>query len=94
VRSHWAAPEPSQPILPRRPGIPGRQAHGCARHGVTSLSAALNAATGEVTDACYPRHRHQEFLTFLKKAAAACPDTGLHAVCGNNATRKHPEVRQ
>jgi transposase len=93
-KSQCQALERSQPILPLRPGIPERQTHDYARHGVTSLFAALNAATGEVTDACYPRHRHQEFLKFLKKAAAAYPDTDLHAVCDNYATHKHPEVRK
>jgi hypothetical protein len=42
---------------------------------------ALNTATGQVTDACYPRHRHQEFLKFLKKAAAAYPDWLNMAEC-------------
>jgi hypothetical protein len=42
-----------------RQGIPERQTHDYARHGVTCLFAALNTATGQVTDACYPRHRHQ-----------------------------------
>jgi len=65
--------ERSQPILPMRSGIPERQTHDYVRHGVTSLFAALNVATGQVTDACYPKHRHQEFLKFLKKVAAAYP---------------------
>jgi DDE superfamily endonuclease len=86
------APERAQPILPLRPGIPGRQSHDYVRHGVTSLFAALNTATGQVTDACYPRHRHQEFLRFLKKVAAAYPGTGLHVVCDNYATNKHADV--
>ena len=75
------------------PGIPERQAHDYARHGVTCLFAALNTATGQVTDACYPRHRHQEFLKFLKKTAAAYPGTELHVICDNYATHKHAEVR-
>jgi len=54
-----------------RPGVPERQTHDYVRHGTTSLFAALNVATGQVTDACYPKHRHQEFLKFLKKVAAA-----------------------
>ena len=62
---------------PLRHGVPERQAHDYVRHGVTGLSAALNTATGQVTDACYPRHRHQEFLKFLTKTAAAYPGTGL-----------------
>ena len=69
-KSPCQAPERTQPILPLRPGIPERQAHDYARHQVTCLFAALNAATGQVTDACYPRHRHQEFLKFLTKTAA------------------------
>jgi transposase len=80
-------------VLPMRPGIPERQAHDYIRHGTTTLFAALQAATGTVTDACYPRHRHREFLKFLKKVAAAYPGTGLHVVCDNYATHKHADVR-
>jgi transposase len=93
-KSQCQALERTQPILPMRPGIPERQTHDYARHGVTSLFAALNTATGQVTDACYPRHRHQEFLKFLKKTAAAYPATELHVVCDNYATHKHAEVRR
>jgi transposase len=92
-KSQCQALERSQPILPMRPGIPERQTHDYARHGVTCLFAALNAATGTVTDACYPRHRHQEFLRFLKKVAAAYPGQELHVICDNYATHKHAEVR-
>jgi len=92
-KSQCQAPERSQPILPMRQGIPARQTHDYARHGVTCLFAALNVATGQVTDACYPRHRHQEFLRFLKKVAAACPAASLHVVCDNCSTHKHPAVR-
>jgi hypothetical protein len=46
-----------------------------------------------VTDACYPRHRHQQFVKFLKKVAAAYPGQELHVVCDNYATHKHAEVR-
>ena len=55
--------------------------------------AALNTATGQVTDACYPRHRHQEFLRFLKKVATAYPGQELHLICDNYATHKHPQVK-
>ena len=92
-KSQCQALERAQPILPMRPGIPERQTHDYARHGVVSLFAALNTATGEVTDACYPRHRHQEFLKFLKKVAAAYPSVDLHVVADNYATHKHAEVR-
>jgi len=63
---------------------------------VTCLFAALNVAAGQVTDACYPWHRHQEFLKFLKflkKIAAAYPGTDLHVICGNYGTHKHAGVR-
>ena len=56
-----------------RPGIPAKQTHDYHRHGTTALFAALEVATGKVTDACYPRHRHQEFLQFLKQVAKAYP---------------------
>ena len=92
-KTQCQALERSQPILPMRPGIPERQTHDYARHGVTSLFAALNAATGTVTDACYPKHRHQEFLRFLKKVAAAYPGQELHVICDNYATHKHAEIR-
>jgi transposase len=91
-KSQCQALERAQPILPLRPGIPERQTHDYARHGVTCLFAALDAATGQVTDACYPRHRHQEFLRFLKKVAAAYPGQNLHVICDNYSTHKHAEV--
>jgi transposase len=84
----------TRPVLPMRPGIPERQTHDYIRHGTTTLFAALEAATGTVTDACYPRHRHGEFLRFLKKVAAAYPSQDLHVVCDNYATHKHAEVRK
>ena len=93
-KSQCQALERTQPILPMRPGIPERQTHDYARHGATSLFAALELATGQVTDACYPRHRHQEFLQFLKKVAAAYPGSELHVVCDNYATHKHADVRK
>ena len=92
-KSQCQALERTQPILPMRQGIPERQTHDYARHGVTTLFAALEVATGTVTDACYPRHRHQEFLRFLKKVAAAYPGTELHVICDNYAAHKHAAVR-
>src|ERR1700685_4633783 len=61
-KSQCQALERSQPILPMRPGIPERQTHDYARHGTTSLFAALNTATGQVTDACYARQGHGPLL--------------------------------
>ena len=92
-KSQCQALERTQPILPMRSGIPERQTHDYARHGVTCLFAALDAATGKVTDACYPRHRHQEFLRFLRKTAAY-PGQELHVVLDNYATCKHADVRK
>jgi len=57
------------PILPMRPGLPEKATHDYIRHGTTSLFAALEVATGKVTDACYQRHTHAEFLDFLKLVA-------------------------
>jgi transposase len=83
----------TRPVLPMRPGIPERHTHDYVRHGTTTLFAALDVATGTVTDACHPRHRHGEFLRFLKKVAAAYPGCELRVVCDNYATHKHAEVR-
>jgi transposase len=92
-KSQVQALDRTQPILPLRPGLPERATHDYIRHGVTTLFAALEVATGQVVDACYPRHRHQEFLRFLRKVAAAWPGQQLHVVCDNYATHNHPEVR-
>ena len=68
------------------------QTHDYVRHGTATLFAALEVATGKVTDACYPRHRHEEFLKFLKQVAKTYPRRKLHIVCDNYATHKHPAV--
>jgi hypothetical protein len=81
------------PILPLRPGLPEKATHDYVRHGTTSLFAALEVATGKVTDACYDRHTHVEFLDFLKLVAKAYPRVKLHVVADNYATHKHPKVR-
>jgi len=87
------APERTRRVLAMRPGIPERHTHDCIRHGTTAWFAALEVATGTVTDACYPRHRHGEFLCFVTKVAAAYPGEQLHVVCDNDATHQHAEVR-
>jgi len=63
------------------------------RHSTTTLFAALEVATGEVTGACQPRHRHQEFLALIKQVAPADPDQDLHLVMDDYATHKPREVR-
>ncbi len=80
------------PILPLRPGLPEKATHDYRRHGTTTLFAALEVATGKVTDACYAQHRHQEFLAFLKTVATAHPRVKLHVVCDNYGTHKQPAV--
>jgi transposase len=80
------------PILPLRPGLPEKATHDYVRHGTTTLFAALEVATGKVTDACHPRHTHAEFLAFLKQIAKAYPRAKLHIVCDNYSTHKHPKV--
>jgi transposase len=92
-KSQVQALDRTAPILPLRPGLPEKATHDYVRHGTTTLFAALEVATGKVTDACYPRHRHQEFLRFLKLVARAYPRVELHIVADNYATHKHPEVR-
>jgi transposase len=91
-KSQVQALERTAAVLPLRPGIPEKQTHDYVRHGTTTLFAALEVATGKVTDACYPRHRHEEFLRFLRQVATAYPRAPLHIVCDNYATHKHPDV--
>src|SRR3954469_24161321 len=81
------------PTLPVRPGHPEAASFDYLRHGTTTLFAALEVATGKVTEACTQRHRHQEFLAFLKQVAAAYPRRELHVVVDNLSTHKHPAVR-
>jgi transposase len=79
--------------LPVRPGHPQAASFDYVRHGTTTLFAALEVATGKVTEACTERHRHQEFLAFLNQVAAAYPRRELHVVVDNLSTHKHPAVR-
>ncbi len=92
-KSQVQALDRTAPILPLRPGLPEKRTHDYVRHGTTTLFAALEVATGRVTDVCLPRHRHQEFLRFLKQVATAYPRVKLHIVVDNYATHKHPTVR-
>jgi transposase len=92
-KSQIQALDRTAPILPMRPGLPEKATHDYVRHGTTTLFAALEIATGKVTDACYPRHRHEEFLRFLKHVAKTYPRVKLHIVVDNYATHKHPNVQ-
>jgi len=92
-KSQIQALDRTQPMLPMQPGMPERRTHDDKRHGTTTLFAALEIATGKVTGACKPRHRHQEFLAFLKQVARAYPEGELHLVMDNYGTHKKQEVR-
>ncbi len=96
-KSQIQALDRTQKMLPMQPGLPERRTHDYVRHGTTTLFAALEVATGMVTAAVKPRHRHQEFLAFLKQVAKAYPDegtgTGLHLVMDNYAAHKRVEIR-
>src|SRR5215213_6190513 len=87
------APQRTAPPLPVRPGRPAAASFDYVRHGTTTLFAALEVATGKVTDACAERHRHQEFLAFLRQVARAYPRRELHVVVDNLSTHTHPAVR-
>ena len=91
-KSQIQALDRTAPILPLRPGLPEKRTHDYIRHGTTTLFAALEIATGKVVDLCLPRHRHQEFLRFLKQVAKAYPRVPLHIVCDNYGSHKHPNV--
>ena len=82
----------TQPSLPIKPGKAARMTHDYKRNGTTSLYAALEIATGEVTGACYPTHTHKEFLAFLNQLVRAYPRRPLHVVLDNSSTHSTPEV--
>ncbi len=82
----------TQATLPMKPGKAARMTHDYKRNGTTSLYAALEIASGEITGACYPKHRHQEFLAFLNQIVRAYPRKPLHVVLDNSSTHSTPEV--
>jgi transposase len=92
-KSQIQALDRTAPILPMQPGLAERRSHDYVRHGTTTLFAALEIATGKITAATRPRHRHQEFLRFLKQVAKAYPGQELHLVMDNYAAHKRVEIR-
>jgi transposase len=93
-KSNIQALDRSAPILPMLPTTPARMSHDYIRHGTTSLFAAFDVGSGSVIAQQYRRHRHQEFLRFLKLIDAAVPkDLDLHLVLDNYATHKTPQVK-
>ena len=100
-KSQIQALDRTMPILPMQPGLIERRSHDYVRHGTTTLFAALEIATGQVTAALKPRHRNQEFVAFLKQVERAyrhvVDDDGepvdLHLVMDNYAAHKHANVK-
>jgi transposase len=94
-KSQIQALERAQPILPLRPGSPERRTHDYERHGIASLFAAFDIASGKVIGKCYAQHRHQEFLKFLRVIDKEVPSQlDVHLVVDNYGTHKHPRVRR
>ena len=93
-KSQIQALDRTRPLLPLRPGLPARQTHDYIRNGTTTLFAALSMLDGKVIGDCMPRHRHQEFIRFLKRIDAETPHAlDLHLIVDNYGTHKHPRVQ-
>jgi len=94
-KSQIQALDRTQPGLPMKRGRAGTMTHDYKRHGTTTLFAALNVLTGDIIGECMPRHRHDEFLAFLKTIDRATPqDLDLHLIVDNYATHKHAAVER
>lgn len=93
-KSQIQALDRTQPGLPLKKGRCGTMTHDYKRNGTTTLFAALNVAEGKLIGTCLPRHRHQEFLKFLRLMDRQTPtDLDLHLIVDNYATHKHPKVK-
>ncbi|MEO7402092.1 MAG: IS630 family transposase [Burkholderiales bacterium] len=93
-KSQIQALQRTQPLLPLGLGYVEGVTHDYVRHGTTTLFAALDIANGQVLAQCKPRHRHQEFLSFLRHVEANTPaHLDLHLVVDNYGTHKHARVR-
>jgi transposase len=94
-KSQIQALDRTQPLLPMRPGQVERRTHDYARHGTTSLFAALNVKTGKVIGECHRRHRALEFRKFLDSVEVAVPvDLDVHLILDNYGTHKTPAIRR
>jgi transposase len=94
-KSQIQALDRSAPVLPMMPGMPERRTHDYIRHGITTLFAALDVATGEVITSLHRRHRSVEFRTFLTKLDAEVPtELNVHLICDNYTTHKSPTVQR
>lgn len=93
-KSSIQALDRTQPGLPMKKGRAGTMTHDYKRHGTSTLFAALNVFTGEVIGECKQRHRHQEFLSFLKSVEKQTSnDLELHVIVDNYSTHKHQKVK-
>ena len=94
-KSQIQALDRTQPGLPLKKGRCGTMTHDYKRNGTTTLFAALSLLEGKVIGQCVPRHRHQEFLKFLRRLDQEFPeDLTLHLVLDNYGTHKTPEVQR
>jgi transposase len=94
-KSQVQALDRTQPGLPLKKGRAGTMTHDYKRHGTTTLFAALNVLNGKVISCCQQRHRHSEWLKFLRRIDRETPkDKELHLIVDNYATHKHPTVRK
>lgn len=92
-KSQIQALERTQPMLPMGLGYVEGVTHDYERHGTTTLFAALNIVSGDIIGGCKSKHRHKEFLSFLKRVDQNVPpELDIHAVVDNYATHKHPAV--
>lgn len=93
-KSQCQALERTQPMLPMGFGYVEGVTHDYKRHGTTTLFAALNVLNGAVLATCKPRHRHQEFLSFLREINKNVPaDLDIHCIVDNYATHSHPKIK-
>lgn len=93
-KSQIQALDRTQPGLPIKKGRCGTMTHDYKRNGTTTLFAALSMLDGKVIGDCMPRHRHQEFIRFLKKIDGETPaELDLHLIVDNYGTHKHPRVK-
>jgi DDE superfamily endonuclease len=93
-KSQIQALDRTRPGLPMRRGRGASMTHDYKRHGTTTLFAALNAHDGTVIPDCKTRHRHEEWLAFLRQIDRETPKGRvLHLICDNYATHKHPRVK-
>ena len=94
-KSQIQALDRTQPGLPMKPGRCGTFTHDYKRNGTTTLFAALQMVEGRVIGECHPRHRHQEFLKFLRRLDGEFPeDKTLHLILDNYGTHGHERVRR